>query len=82
MIFPDISTEQWLARNPDLRVVEGRCNSCGKKMKTTKPFIEKDYLGLIAEDCDCGNATNTAITMITRSAQEHREWLKVLTYHL
>lgn len=67
MIYPEITVEEWERKwliVPD----EGYC-ICGKKHKTTKPFISKKYVGFVSENCDCG-AYEPIITFIPRSEAE------------
>lgn len=52
MIYPNISLEEWLEKHP-IEPVEGKCY-CGRIHRTTKPVILKDYIGLVANKCDCG----------------------------
>ena len=56
MIFLDISTEEWMHQHEELRVETRKCVSCRKsKIATTRPFIEKGWVGLIAPPChSCG----------------------------
>lgn len=78
MIFPDILTKNWLLKYPSLTIEEGRCNSCGKPLLTTVPFIEHDYVGLVSPKCSCGLNTNQAMTMIATSKNEIKYWNKIV----
>lgn len=79
MIFPEITLEEWLERYPDLAVRKERCNGCCKKfIKTNKPFIEKDWVGLAAI-CECG--FHGASSMLPRS-QEMKELVSNLFFSI
>jgi len=78
MIYPEVSTENWLKKYTELEIEEGFCNHCGKSMKTTKPFIEKDVAGLVSPNCSCGKNTNQAMTMIPTSDSEIQYWNQLL----
>jgi len=54
MIYPNISLKEWLKLFPGLAVQDITC-SCGKSGKTTRPAISKDYVGLAAPPCICGD---------------------------
>ncbi len=56
MIFPQVSTEEWIDQHKELYVAETKCAKCFKaKLRTTRPFIEKNWLGLISPPCsNCG----------------------------
>lgn len=54
MIYPDISLKEWRLKYPALEIVKTKCHKCRKSMITNKPFIEKDWIGLVSSDCSCG----------------------------
>jgi hypothetical protein len=57
MIFPDVSIDEWARRFPGLEPQEATC-SCGKKGKTVRPVLCKDWVGLAMEPCSrCGDKT-------------------------
>ena len=54
MLFPETSTEDWCKKH-HFTVQKSKCPGCKLKISTTRPFIEKDWIGLIAPICDgCG----------------------------
>ena len=53
MIYPDVTVEEW-CRRYDLSVEKDRCPKCRKAIYTSRPFIEKGFVGLIAPKCSCG----------------------------
>jgi hypothetical protein len=74
MIFPDVSLEEWKKRFPKLKEIVGACDACGASMITRRPFLEKNYAGLVAESCSCGKNRHAPIIGVTTSAQEHQKW--------
>jgi len=80
MIFPEVSTENWIKKHDELVIEEGICNHCEKPLRTTKPFIEKGFVGLISNDCSCGKNTNQAMTMVPTSDSEIHYWNQFLTH--
>lgn len=80
MIFRDVSLEEWLERYPELEIEEGFCNQCGKTMRTTKPFVEKGYVGLVSPKCSCGLNTNQVMTVLPTSYEEIGFWNSFVGY--
>jgi len=80
MIFPDVSLKEWLTKYDELEIEKGACNNCGKEMPTIKPFIEKDYVGLVSKNCLCDKNTNQAMTLIPISKKEIDYWNEFLNY--
>lgn len=78
MIYLDMSTEEFLNKHKDFKIEEGMCNYCGSKLKTTIPFIDKDYIGLVSPPCPCGKSSNEAMTMIPTSKKEIQYWNQFL----
>lgn len=78
MIYPKISTEEWIKQHPELSVVTKSCDFCGFEMKATIPFITEDYAGLEAPMCSCGKNRYTCSISVTRTEEEHKSWLEVL----
>lgn len=58
MIYPDVTLEDWLRKHPELQVLKKTCDSCGKDMFSTVPFMTKDYYGLESPKCSCGKNRN------------------------
>jgi len=56
MIFPNISLQDWLNTHNELEVETDTCECCGREMKTTIPFVEHDWVGLLAPECKCGES--------------------------
>lgn len=56
MLFPELSTEEWISKHCELYIAETKCVKCNEtKLRTTRPFIEKEWVGLIAPSCpNCG----------------------------
>jgi hypothetical protein len=78
MIFPNVSLKDWLKKYPELKVISSQCENCGKKMKTTRPFIEKHFAGLRIDTCPCGKNRHSSMTMVTITAEKHQEWADLL----
>lgn len=78
MIFVEASVEEWIKKHSQLEVIEGKCDYCGKPMKTNRPFITKGYAGLKAYDCLCGRGRNTVLSLVTTSIKKHSEWNEAL----
>lgn len=54
MWVPEISIENWLKLFPELnKELPLKC-ICGKESKTLWPFVIKNWVGLLGDDCDCG----------------------------
>lgn len=78
MIYLNMSVEEFLSKNNEFKIEEGICNHCGSSLKTTIPFIEKDYIGLVSPPCPCGKSTNEAMTMVPTSKNEMLYWNQFL----
>lgn len=74
MIFPPVTLKFWLEKYSGLSIIEGICDNCKSAMPTVLPFIEKDYIGLISEECGCGESRNKAMIMLPTSHVEIRFW--------
>lgn len=79
MIFPDVSLQDWLKKYPELEVITRSCDACGALMHATKPFLEKGYAGLVTV-CPCGGRTHQAMSCVTTSKEESREWSEILSH--
>lgn len=80
MIHPKVSLEAWLSKYPDLKIVTKECDACGKTIRTTIPFISKDYVGLDAPRCECGKNKFSCAISITRTPEANQEWAEALGY--
>jgi hypothetical protein len=78
MIFPDVTTEDFLSKHDELKVIEGFCDHCGTSMKTTIPFIEKGAVGLVSPKCKCGKNRNQAMIGLPTSRSEIQYWNQFL----
>lgn len=65
MIYPNITTEEWCNRYPDLEVIHGICDNCRSPMPTTVPFLTQDGVGLESKPCKCGKNRFKAISLST-----------------
>ena len=79
MIFTDASVNEWLRKYPELKIITGNCDHCGAPMRTTRPFVTRDYAGLIAHDCSCGQNRHTALSLVTTTQKKNAEWAEVLS---
>lgn len=79
MIYPDVKLEEWLARYPELDLLEKECDNCGKPMIANKPFISKGFAGLISSNCQCGKNRSICSSRVTTSNDEHQKWTKLLS---
>ncbi len=75
MIFIDKPLHEWLLKHPSLEVIKLACDSCGQDLITNKPFIEKGYAGIIAENCTCGRNSHTCISKVTTSPESYNFWI-------
>lgn len=74
MFFPEYTTEEWLTTHPELRILKTECLECGGEIKTTKPYVTPDYIGLAAFNCpDCG-VQHRAFSSIPYSKSEIEAW--------
>lgn len=64
MIFPDVTTEEWVTKYPALSVIKRKCHFCKKPLITSIPFIEKNWIGLMSEDCSCGKGKAISISIV------------------
>lgn len=78
MIFPDISIQEWKRKYPTLECVETRCIDCNAPVIAVKPYITKDYVGLVSNPCSCGSTRTGCQSSVTRTADEHLKWLSVM----
>jgi hypothetical protein len=61
MLFPLVKTEEWIDKYPDLEIDHDYCPICNRKLSTTKPFITKELVGLMAPRCKCSYHSNFCI---------------------
>lgn len=81
MIYLDVNLDVWLQKYPDLKVVEGLCNNCGAVLKSERPFITKEYVGLTSDNCrECSSSSHKAMTFISYDKSKVDEWNKLLSY--
>jgi hypothetical protein len=74
VIFVDKTTEEWVLKYPELKVITKACDSCGKLIIANKPFLEKGYAGLYGGKCPCGKNRFTAMSMVTTSDESADSW--------
>ena len=74
MIYPDISLEEWLKKYPDLKVYERECPKCKAMVRTNRPFISEDYVGIELEFCPNCNIKVGICVANPRTKQKLREW--------
>jgi hypothetical protein len=77
MIFIEISLEKMLTKYPELEIEEEICDECGRKRRTTIPFIEKEWVGLKAPKCPCLKAGDFEIRLSKNdvSSNEYQEFI-------
>lgn len=63
MIFPDTPIDIWCEKH-DLEIIHDKCPNCRSKMSTTRPFIEKQFIGLISPRCNCGYDAGLSVQII------------------
>ncbi len=80
MIYPDVTLDEWLKRHPDLKVKEGICDNwdCKKPMRTTRPFVYRDGVGLESNDCECGKSKHRSSVMIVTRPEAVEQWREIL----
>jgi hypothetical protein len=56
MLYPKVTTKEWIEKYPSLKVKSKTCKNCRKgKVHTTEPCMSKNWVGLIAPKCEsCG----------------------------
>jgi hypothetical protein len=55
MMFPEVTTSEWIRQNRGLRSSSVTCIGCGGNVPLLRPYISKDYIGLYTEACPhCG----------------------------
>lgn len=81
MIFVEISLEKWLEKHPDLKILNSFCNGCGSTLKTEKPFITKDFVGLTSAECQlCHNKTHKAMSFVSYDKSKISDWNDLISY--
>lgn len=73
MIYPDVTTEEWLKKYPLLRVIKTTCSSCDKPLIADKPYRSKDYVGLRHDKC-CPDNTRQCGSHMAVSKKEIAAW--------
>jgi hypothetical protein len=79
MIYPDVTTEEWTKRHPDLEVEHDDCPECGTIRVLNIPFIKKDWVGLASKPCECG--CPPAVSQVTRPGVA-ATWIENLYYRM
>ena len=73
LIIPvDQDPQEW-AEKYGLRIKEGECSKCGKKLITNIPFAFQGYRGLKSADHGCGDKY-TWKTFVPVGEKERAEW--------
>jgi hypothetical protein len=54
MWTPEISINKWLKIFPELNNQFPLKCLCGKESLNIKPFVIKNWIGLLSDDCECG----------------------------
>jgi hypothetical protein len=68
MIFPEVTLAEWTIKT-GLEPQDAHC-LCGKKCRTTIPFLSKEYFGLGAPKCEkCGDEM-PALTVCGRTPEK------------
>lgn len=81
MIFPSSSLNEWLKKYPELDYFisdtqkrKAKCSNCQKISLPKKPFMSKDYIGLLSEECEhCGKPHFVSVSS-PRSVEEEQRW--------
>jgi hypothetical protein len=79
MLFPNVSTEEWIDVHKGLRVTSGICK-CGQRLLSNVPFVTRDYVGLTSPVCNCGSRETKVESAIPRTAEEKKSWDSALGY--
>lgn len=74
MIYPDVHFQEWLERYESLNFVVCTCHFCGEILGSTRPFISKDYIGLVSPEHKHGNRNITCANMFPYTEQEKASW--------
>ena len=80
MLFPQVSLEEWCERHPELEIQEIECPSCHAKIRSDRPFMSKNYIGITSAPCSCGSSRVGCESSITRTAPEYAKWEAVMGY--
>jgi hypothetical protein len=52
MLYPKVTTEEWIEKHPSLKIKSTTCINCRKcKLYTTEPVMSKNWVGLVAPKC-------------------------------
>jgi len=78
MLYPQVSAQDWIKQYPELSMITKACDSCGKEMAATIPFVNKDYAGLEAPMCSCGQNRYTCSISVTRTHEEHQSLMDII----
>ena len=79
MIYMDVKLEDWLKRYPALKVRQCKCDNCGAKVVTNRPFVTKDYAGLDSTPCPCGKQKDDLCTLVPRSISAIKRWMNLFS---
>lgn len=70
LIAASETTENWCARY-NLVPETSTCLHCNQEIKTTIPAFSKNWRGLVAPQCSCGEITNLKKFVLTDDTEEN-----------
>lgn len=68
MLFPVVDLSTW-CRQYDLKIVKSRCTTCKRPLRTTVPFADTDWRGLLSPACECGREIGQLSTQASISGK-------------
>lgn len=80
MLLLDIDINDWLNKYQGLEIVKGKCPRCSRKAMTTLPFIEADWVGLVAPTCSCGRSDFLSVSLSKFNKEFDDLYLELLKY--
>lgn len=82
MIFVTYHANAWIQKHPGLKMLSLKCDNCGREIVANKPFVEKGYAGLAAEDCTCGKNHHTCVSKVTTTKDSYHRWSSLVQNYL
>jgi hypothetical protein len=82
MIYPDVTVEDWIAKHPALEVSKCSCIDCGVEIKSDKPYMSRDYIGLESKPCVCGSTRSKCSSSVPYSSVEQKAWGQLIGFYV
>lgn len=78
MVYPNVTTEEWLLKYPGLRKRQALCNYCNVVLEANVPYISKNYIGLTSTTCKCGHSRTKVDSAFPRTYDIQQAWDEAL----